>query len=53
MENLFRSCVALVALWCADKRLFCCRSSLLSFVTVLSVAVLCTTDVMTSHARLK
>ena len=27
-ENLFRSCVALVALWCADKRLFSCRSSL-------------------------
>ena len=46
----FRSCVALVALWCADKLFFCCRSSLSVSVTVLSVAVFRTTGVMTSHA---
>ena len=40
MENLFWSCVALVALWCADKRLFGRRSSL-SVLWLFSVLQFC------------
>ena len=68
MENLFSSCLALVALWCADKRLLSAvarwkrtvvflplsgHTVVSSFVIALSVVVSCATDLMTSHAWLK
>ena len=69
MVNLSSSCLPLVLLWCADKRLFsavalvCVGRALFvffsghivvsSFVIALSVVVSCATDFMTFRSWLK
>ena len=69
MVNLSSSCLPLVALWCADKRLFSAVALVhvgralfvffsghivvSSFVIALSVVVSCATDFMTFRSWLK